>query len=375
MEGHADSIMCAYNAVDGVPACASKFLLQDTLRDAWKFQGYVTSDCGAVGDISEGHKFAPDNEHGSALAVQAGTDTTCGDEYVALVQAVQDGLIKESEIDTSLKRLFIARFRMGMFDPPNAVAFNQIPYSEDDSPQHRQLALRAARESMVLLKNQDGFLPLKSNFKTMAVIGPNAESLAALEGNYNGQPSHPVYPVDGMRKQFAGKAKVLYSQGSPYLEELPVPVPRTVFHTAEGASTEGLKAEYFSNTDFSGKPVLTRVDPQIQFDWDAAAPVPGVSKKAFAVRWTGTLTPPGPGDYTFNVPKQSWHPDGGSEAYRIYLDGKRCLTQRFPLTRNGPRKIRKTCKPPFRRTSRTPRHMHSGLNMCTTLPPSEPEPC
>ena len=187
VEGHADSIMCAYNAVDGVPACASKFLLQDTLREAWKFQGYVTSDCGAVGDISEGHKFAPDNEHGSALAVQAGTDTTCGDEYVALVQAVQDGLIKESEIDTALKRLFMARFRMGMFDPPDAVAFNQIPYSEDDSPQHRQLALRAARESMVLLKNQDGILPLKSNFKTIAVIGPNAESLAALEGNYNGR--------------------------------------------------------------------------------------------------------------------------------------------------------------------------------------------
>ena len=121
------------------------------------------------------------------LAVRAGTDTTCGDEYVALVQAVKDGLIKESEIDTALKRLFTARFRLGMFDPPDAVAFNQIPYSEDDSPEHRQLALQAARESMVLLKNQDGFLPLKSDFKTIAVIGPNAESLAALEGNYNGQ--------------------------------------------------------------------------------------------------------------------------------------------------------------------------------------------
>jgi beta-glucosidase len=330
VEGHADSIMCAYNAVDGVPACASKFLLEDTLREAWKFQGYVTSDCGAVEDITTGHKFSPDNVHGSALAVLAGTDTTCGDEYVALVQAVKDGLIKQSEIDTSLKRLFIARFRMGMFDPPNAVAFNQIPYSEDDSPQHRQLALRAARESIVLLKNQDGALPLKSSLKTIAVIGPNAESLAALEGNYNGQPSHPVYPLDGIRKRFASKARVLYSQGSPYLVEQPLPVPRTVFRTSEGAGKEGLKAEYFSNTDLSGKPVLTRVDPQIQFDWDAAAPVPGVSKKAFAVRWTGTLTPPGPGDYTFNIPNQGWHPDGGSEAYRIYLDGKSVLDTTLP---------------------------------------------
>jgi beta-glucosidase len=329
VEGHADSIMCAYNAVDGAPACASKYLLQDTLRDAWKFQGYVTSDCDAVDDITSGHKFTPDNEHGSAVAVQAGTDTTCGNEYVALVKAVHDGLIKESEIDTSLKRLFTARFRMGMFDPPNAVAFNQIPYSEDDSPQHRELALRAARETMVLLKNQGGILPLKSNFQTIAVIGPNAESLAALEGNYNGQPSHPVYPLDGIRKQLEGRAKVLYSQGAPHVEQLPLPVPRTVFHTAEGASPEGLKAEYFSNTDLSGKPVLARVDPQIQFDWNAAAPVPGVSKKAFAVRWTGTLTPPGPGDYTFSVPKPGWHPDGGREAYRAFLDGKPVLDTRM----------------------------------------------
>jgi beta-glucosidase len=217
VEGHADSVMCAYSAVDGVPACANKFLLQDTLRGAWKFQGYVTSDCGAVGEITKGHKFTPDDEHGSALAVQAGTDTTCGEEYVTLVKAVQDGLIKESEIDTSLKRLFTARFRLGMFDPPNAVAFNQIPLSENDSPQHRQQALRAARESMVLLKNQDGILPFKTNLKTLAVIGPNAESLPALEGNYNSTPSHAVYPLEGIRKLFGGKTKIVYAQGSSTL--------------------------------------------------------------------------------------------------------------------------------------------------------------
>jgi beta-glucosidase len=330
VEGKADSVMCAYNAVDGAPACASKFLLQDTLRDAWKFHGYVTSDCGAVGDISEGHKFAADLAHGSALAVEAGTDTTCGDEYVSLVKAVHDGLIKESEIDTAMKRLFTARFRLGLFDPPATVAFNQIPYSENDSPQHHQLALRAARESIVLLKNQDGALPLKPSVKTIAVIGPNAESLAALEGNYNGQPSQLVYPLDGIHQQFAGKAKVVYSQGSPYVVELPLPVPRTAFHPAEGASMEGLKGEYFSNTNFSGKPVLSRVDPQIQFDWDAASPAPGVSKKAFGVRWTGTLTPPGAGDYTFSIPGQGWHPDGGHEAYRIYLDGTSVLDTTLP---------------------------------------------
>ena len=182
-----------------------------------------------------------------------------------------------------------------MFDPPASVSFNQIPFSEDDSPQHRQLALAAARESMVLLKNQDQELPLKSGIKSIAVIGPNAESLAALEGNYNGIPSAPVYPLDGIRTQFEPNMKVLYSQGSAYLEELPVPVPRTVFHTDTSASAPGLKADYFANTDFSGKPVLTRIDPQIQFDWNSAAPAPGVPMKAFAVRWSGALVPPGPG--------------------------------------------------------------------------------
>jgi beta-glucosidase len=320
VEGHADSVMCAYNAIDGAPACASKFLLQDTLRDAWKFQGYVTSDCGAVGDITSGHKFTPDNAHGSAVAVQAGTDTTCGNEYVDLVQAVHDDLIKESEIDTALKRLFTARFRLGLFDPPSAVAFNRIPFSEDDSYAHRLLALRAARESIVLLKNQDGILPLKSSVKTIAVIGPNAQSLAALEGNYNGTPSHPVYPLDGIQKVFRGKAKVVYAQGSPYVEQLPVPVPSSVFHRPDSATAPGLKGEYFSTTDFSGKPVLMRTDPQIQFDWNAASPVPGLSAKAFSVRWTGTFTPPGPGAYTFSVPKPGWHPGGGKMGFRVLID-------------------------------------------------------
>ncbi|MGO8787186.1 MAG: glycoside hydrolase family 3 C-terminal domain-containing protein [Terriglobia bacterium] len=325
VEGHADSVMCSYNAVDGVPACASKFLLQTTLRDDWKFQGYVTSDCGAVGNIAEGHHYTPDDEHGSALAVLAGTDTTCGHEYGALVKAVQDGLITESEIDTDLKRLFVARIRLGLFDPPNAVAFNRIPFSENDSPQHRALALKAARESIVLLKNQDGILPLNSSFKTIAVVGPNAESLVALEGNYNGVPSHPVYPLEGIRKAFAGKSKVVSAQGAPYLSQLALPVPSTVFHTSEGAGAPGLKAEYFSNTNFSGKPVVTRVDPRIQFDWNSAAPVPGVEMKAFSVRWTGTLTPPGPGDYAFSVSKPDCFPCEDKASFHVYLDGKSVL--------------------------------------------------
>ncbi|MGH9405684.1 MAG: glycoside hydrolase family 3 C-terminal domain-containing protein [Terriglobia bacterium] len=323
-EGHADSLMCAYNAIDGVPACANKYLLETTLRQAWGFKGYVTSDCGAIADITFGHHYTRDNEHGAAVAVKAGTDTTCGNEYVTLVQAVHGGLISQSAIDTAVKRLFTARFRLGMFDPPSMVPFNTIPMSEDDSPAHRALALRAARESIVLLKN-DGILPLKPDVKTIAVVGPNAESLAALEGNYNGTPSHPVYPIDGVAAQFAGRAHVLYAQGSPYVTELPSPVPRSVFESQHEPGVAGLRAEYFPNADFSGAPALTRSDPQIQFDWNAASPAPGIPMKAFSVRWTGALTPPGPGDYTFFVNKFHCYRCAVHESVRVYLDGKLVL--------------------------------------------------
>jgi beta-glucosidase len=324
VDAHADSTMCSYNAINGPPACADTFLLQKTLRDQWGFHGYVTSDCGAVDDIFSGHHFAPDLEHASALAVKAGTDTTCGDEYVTLVKAVKDGLIKESEIDTAVKRLFTARMRLGMFDPPTDVPFNQIPMSEVNSPAHRQLALRAARESIVLLKN-NGILPLKPSVKTIAVIGPNAESLPAIEGNYQGVPPHPVLPIDGILKEFAGKAKVQYAQGSPYVTELPVPVPQSVFRAADNSSPSGLKAEYFSNPDFSGKPALVRTDSQIQFDWNAAAPAPGIPMKAFSVRWSGTLTLPAPGDYTFSIDQPHCYPCKNHESFNLYLDGKLVL--------------------------------------------------
>ena len=294
MEGHVMGIMSAYNAVNGEPASANSFLLRETLREDWKFPGVVFSDCGAVEDVATGHKFAADVEHASVLAVRAGTDNTCGQEYVTLVQAVHDGLIKESELDAPLQRLFTVRFRLGMFDPPGTGPYANIPVSQIDSPEHRRLAIQAGRESMVLLKNENGILPLRSTVRTIAVIGPNAESLVSLEGNYNGTPPRPVLPLDGIRKQFAGRAEVLYSQGSPFVAELPLPVPRTVFQTSATAGQQGLKAEYFAKADLSGKPALTRVDPAIQFDWSAASPAPGIPKQAFAVRWTGSFVPPGP---------------------------------------------------------------------------------
>ncbi len=316
-EAHAQSAMCAYNSLDGEPACANTRLLRDILRGAWKFDGFVTSDCWAITDIVEGHKFAKDWEHASVAAVRAGTDTSCGTEFKTLTLAVHDGLIAESELDTSVKRLFMARFRLGMFDPPDKVAYERLPFSEVDSPEHRELALKTALESMVLLKN-DGVLPLK-RVKTVAVIGPNAASLAALEGNYNAVPSNPVTPLDGLRAALKGKAKVVYAQGSSYVAPLTVPVPENVL-TSGGQ--DGLKGEYFANAEFGGKPVLTRTDRQIDFDWNGASPAAGLPMKAFSVRWTGKLVPPAPGDYTLSLTLAHCYPCGDAEGYAIYLDGK-----------------------------------------------------
>src|SRR6266567_882326 len=326
VDGQAMSVMCAYNAVDGAPACANPMLMQGVLREEWKFKGYATSDCYAVDDITQSHHLTPNNEYGAALAVRSGTDITCGPEYLTLPQAVRDGLLTEKEMDTALRHLFTVRFRLGMFDPPAIVPFNKIPMSEVGSAEHRQIALRVARESIVLLKNRSGVLPLRKGVRTVAVIGPNAESLSSIEGNYNGAARKPVLPLDGIIRQFGTQAKVIYAQGSPYISNFPVQVPRSVMHPSPHAVTEGLKGEYFSNLDFSGKPALTRIDPQIQFDWNAAEPVPGVSKHAFSVRWTGVLTLPGPGDYIFGFDQPFCWPCDGRESIRLFLDDKPAIS-------------------------------------------------
>jgi beta-glucosidase len=323
-EAKAGSVMCAYNAIDGKPACANPYLLDDTLRRTWGFKGYVTSDCAAITDVAVGHKYSPDMEHASAASVKAGTDTSCGKEYASLVKAVKEGLISESEIDTSVQRLFEARFRLGLFDPPSQVAYARIPFSETDSAAHRELARVVAEKSMVLLKN-NGILPLK-NVKTIAVIGPNAASLAAIEGNYNAVPSHPIVPLTGMENKF-GATSILYSQGSPYVAELPLPVPRTLLHPATGDPKYGLKAEYFDNIDFSGSPALTRVDEQINFDWNAASPAPVLKASGFGVRWTGTITVPKPGKYPFSFQLAHCYPCEDAEVLRVFMDGKAVAEQ------------------------------------------------
>jgi beta-glucosidase len=319
-EGHAGSTMCAYNSLDGQPACANTMLLHDTLRGAWGFNGYVTSDCWAITDIAVGHKFAPDMEHAAAIAVKAGTDTSCGPEFAKLTDAVKHGLIEESEIDQAVTRLFTARMRLGLFDPVAKVPYAQLPFSEDDSEAHRLMARKVAEESIVLLKN-DGVLPFAKSVHTIAVIGPNAAALSAIEGNYNAVPSRPSVPLEGMEKKF-GKDMILYAQGAPYVTEASVPVPRTVLHPAMGEKREGLKAEYFNGADFAGSPVATRIDSQINFDWNAAAPVTGTDMKGFGVRWTGALSVPVAGDYTFGFTLAHCYPCNDAESVKVWVDGK-----------------------------------------------------
>jgi beta-glucosidase len=323
-EAHAQSVMCAYNAIDGEPACANTMLLRDHLRGDWRFDGYVVSDCAAVADIYTGHKFTPDMAHAAAAAVLAGTDVECGygkgQAYPALIDAVKQGLISEAQIDVSLYRLFNARFRLGMFDPPESFAYGRIPMSENNSLEHRQLSLQAARESIVLLKNQSNTLPLKSGIARIAVVGPTAEYVQSLQGNYNGPPPSPVYPLNGIEKRFAS-AKVSYAQGSTLVEGFSMPIEHTALHPASGTG-DGLTGEYFNSTDLSGTPILTRVDRNINFNWDKVIPIEGLKRDNYSVRWTGTFTPPAPGDYHLGANVNYCYACENAEGYKLYLDGK-----------------------------------------------------
>jgi len=214
-EGHVGGVMGAYNSVFGSPANANPLLLRDILRERWGFDGYIVSDCGAIGDIYLHHKFVTTPEQAAAVAVKAGCDICCGNEYDPLVNAVKQGLITEKQIDVAVGYALRSRFQLGLFDPPDRVPFSKITMAQNDTPENAALALRAARESIVLLKN-DGVLPLnRAKLKSIAVIGANADAQAALLGNYNGTPSHPITVLDGLRNAIRPETKISYAMGCP----------------------------------------------------------------------------------------------------------------------------------------------------------------
>jgi beta-glucosidase len=323
VEAKAGSVMCAYNSINGQPACANEFLLQDQLRDKWGFKGYVVSDCHAVIDIFNGHHFKPTQPEASAISLERGMDNECVDgtnkvtddrDYKPYLDAVKLGFLKESEIDVALTRTFTARMKLGMFDPPEMVPFTKIDDKLLDSAGHRSLARKLANESMVLLKN-DGVLPLRTSGIKIAVVGPLADQVKVLLGNYNGIPSHTVSVLEGLRAEFP-VATINYVPGTQFLRKDVSLVPTAVL-TTDGKP--GAKASYsklgMATANQKDKPasLATRIEPVVDL---AAAPLPNevAGVKPLAVRWEATLTPQETGDYNLGIQ--------GTGFFRLSLDGK-----------------------------------------------------
>ncbi|MHC5161638.1 MAG: glycoside hydrolase family 3 protein [Planctomycetota bacterium] len=330
------SIMGAYNRVDGESASASWMLLEDILRKQWGFDGYVVSDCGAIQDIFENHKIVNNAEEAATIGLRRGCDLNCGDVYQkSLLEAVQKGLISEGEIDLAVYRLMLARMKLGMFDPPEMVPYAQIPHSVNDCEKHNEAALAMARKSMTLLKN-DGILPLdKKKIRTIAVVGPNADSIVALRGNYHGDASNPITVLDGIRRAAGREVNVVYSFGCPLadnVEDAVFPIVESAYLLTldkTGKEVHGMKGEYYRGTDLQGEPVFTRIDSQINMDWGYASPT--IAEQAqgiltpeqamdvdnFSVRWTGQLLAPVSGLYTLGI--------SSDDGCRLYVDGEKII--------------------------------------------------
>ena len=312
-EGRAQSVMCAYNRVNGQPACASDFLLTDVLRDRWHFTGYVVSDCDAVADIQRGHHFTPTLAAAAAVSLKHGVDNDCtqynapegAKDYQLYADAMAQGLVDPATVDASLRRLFAARIRLGLFDPAGSQPLDRLPDSELNSPAHRALALRLADESMVLLKN-DGVLPVRPTVRTIAVVGPLADQVDVLLGNYNGQPIHPVTALDGIRAAFP-QARILFEPGTNFLRS-GTTVPADALTTPDGQP--GIRAEFWNNPTFAGKPGVSRVDRNLSLDRDMTPVLPG---STLSSRWTGKLVVPESGRWELGL--------AGSNA-TLWVDGQ-----------------------------------------------------
>lgn len=323
-EAKAGSVMCAYNRINGQPACANEFLLEDQLRGKWGFKGYVVSDCGAVTDIFNGHKFTKSQPEASGLSLKRGMDNECGDffakvnddhDYRPYLDAVKQGFLKESDIDVALVRLFTARMKLGMFDPPEMVPYSKIDEKLLDSAEHRAMARKLANEAMVLLKN-DGVLPLKTAGIKIAVVGPLAEQTKVLLGNYNGIPSHTVSVLEGMRKEFSG-ATINYVAGTGYLSKETSPVPAALL-TTDGKP--GVKVTYNSmagvdmfSPNAKPTPLAGRVEPSFDIS-SASLPAETKGKAPIGVQGEATLTPQETGDYNLGMKANGY--------VTISLDGK-----------------------------------------------------
>ncbi len=299
------SAMCVYNAVRGIPGCASEFLMQDILRDELGFSGFVVSDCGAIGNIHrpQHHDYVKTKAEAAAISVKAGTELVCGDGegsvYAALPEAVEKGLIDEATIDKALKRIFTARFRLGMFDDPEKISYAAIPMNVVGSDKHLALTKEAARKSLVLLKN-NGVLPLKTDQK-VAVIGPNADNFDVLIGNYHGKPVRPVTALEGLRARF-GNGNVAYAPGSSlggtmftHYETVPA---AALSHRDGDSFAPGIKASYYKGEEAQGEPAREVVEKTIDLEWKGS-PATDAIDEAFTAVWEGYISPASTSRYRF----------------------------------------------------------------------------
>jgi len=339
-EARVEAVMTAYNSLYGKPCSVNPRLYG--LLAKWGFNGHVVSDCGSVADLHSSYALAPDDAGAEALTVKAGMSLRCGSEETAIATAVRRGLITEAEVDARLGPLVRTWFRLGFFDPPEKVAYSRIPVSENNTPAHAALALEAARKSIVLLKN-DGTLPLRREaLHRVAVIGPNANSVTVLLGNYNGTPSDPVTPLAGLKAALGSGAAVEYSRGCDWvaLPTVLTVIPRTGLEADAGGTLTGLWGEFFANANLEGKAVGRWRARPVNFHWKGKAPYEGVPAENFSARWEGTLLTGMVGDYELSVTAT-----GG---VRLYLGDERIIDAWTP----GP----KTCtvKHHFEDNARTP---------------------
>lgn len=311
-------VMCAYNAFRTQPCCASDLLMTDILRNQWKFTGYVTSDCWAIDDFYKNHKTHPDAASASADAVFHGTDIDCGtDAYKGLIQAVKEKKITEQQIDISVKRLFMIRFRLGMFDPPSMVKYAQTPFSVLESPEHKAHALKMARQSIVLLKNEKQTLPLKKELKKIVVLGPNADNEISILGNYNGIPSKLSTVLNGIKEKVGQKTQVVYEQAINFTNDtLLAYEDLTKNYTFNGKA--GFKAEYFNSKDLEGDAVLIRQEKDVNHLWQEGEEVgKGLRANNFSARYTTNFKASASATLTFEV--------GADDGYRFFVNNKEML--------------------------------------------------
>ncbi len=310
-EGNAQSIMCAYNRLLGEPCCGSNMLLKKILRNEWEFNGLVVSDCWAISDIFNSHKLTNSLEEAISLSLIASTNLDCGNSYPLLLSALQKGLIKEQDVDNSLEKIFYIRFKLGMFDPPELVPYSNIDENFLDTKENKLLALEAARKSIVLLKNEKNILPLKKKYKRIAVVGPNANNLESLLGNYFGVPSEPITPYKALQQKLIN-SEVFYERGCYFAEKIPSfdIIESKFLYTSFDKNQNGLIGEYFTNSHLIGSPEFSRVDNLIDFCWLDKSPV--TNSDSFSVRWTGYLTPPESGLYAIG--------GFGFNGFRIYIN-------------------------------------------------------